>query len=76
MKRISILDLHPAGFGLLTDDESFLNSVTDISENELKLITGGGSKKGSKKKSSVSYKNNCYCPCPPVVSPVPVPGGN
>jgi hypothetical protein len=64
MANISIIDLQVAGSGLFSDSESFINSMQDLSENELKKTVGGGgskkcygsggSKKGSKKGSGGS----------------------
>jgi hypothetical protein len=51
MANISITDLQPAGSGLFADSESFIDSMRDLSANELKMTRGGGSKKGSYKKS-------------------------
>ena len=57
MANIKISNLKPAGFALLSDSESFMGSMRDVSEDELK-ITGGyyryykkyGSGSGSKSK--------------------------
>jgi hypothetical protein len=66
MANISILDLQPAGSGFFSDAESFIDSMQDLSENELKMTFGGsgGSKKKSKKsgsKKSGSGKGSCGC---------------
>ncbi len=66
MANISVIDLQPAGSGFFSDAESFIDSMQDLSENELKMTFGGsgGSKKksgyGSKKKSG-SKKGSCGC---------------
>lgn len=41
MAKISISDLQPAGSGLFEDSESLIDSVRDLSENELKTTLGG-----------------------------------
>jgi lactobin A/cerein 7B family class IIb bacteriocin len=38
MASIAISDLHPAGYNLLFDGESFM---TDLNENELDRVSGG-----------------------------------
>jgi hypothetical protein len=61
MANILISDLQPAGSGLFSDSESFISSMKDLSENELKMtLGGGGSKKGSYKKSG---KGSGSCGC-------------
>jgi hypothetical protein len=55
MANIFINDLQSAGLGLFADAESFTDSIKDLSENELKVTFGGGSKYKSKKKSK--YKS-------------------
>ncbi len=61
MANISITNLQPAGSALFSDTESFIDSMQDLSENELKMTFGGsgyGSKnKGSKNKSKKKSKN-------------------
>jgi hypothetical protein len=57
MANISITDLQPAGSGLFADSESFIDSMRDLSENELRMTRGGGSKSKSKSKSSKSSKS-------------------
>ena len=37
MANILISDLQPAGSGLFSDSESFITSMKDLSENELKM---------------------------------------
>jgi hypothetical protein len=67
MAKILISDLRSIGSGLFVDPESFLDSMQDLSENELKQTFGGkdGSKSKSKKTKSKSYSYNvCPCPCP------------
>jgi hypothetical protein len=57
MANISITDLQPAGSGLFADSESFIDSMRDLSENELKMTRGGkgyGGSGSSKSKSSKS----------------------
>jgi hypothetical protein len=54
MANISITDLQPAGSGLFADSESFIDSMRDLSENELRMTRGGGSKSKSKSKSKSS----------------------
>ena len=69
MANIFVTDLQPAGSGLFSDAESFVDSMQDLSENELKMTfggSGGGSKKKSKKKSGYgskkgSGKGSCGC---------------
>jgi hypothetical protein len=60
MANISIFDLQPAGSGFFSDSESFIDSMQDLSENELKMTLGGkgGSKSKSKSKSSKSSKSS------------------
>lgn len=58
MVRISISELNPAGADLFSDSENLMDSVRDLSLEELKATKGGGSK--SKKKSG-SGKKYCYC---------------
>jgi hypothetical protein len=62
MVRISISELNPAGSDLFSDSENFMDSVRDLSLEELKATKGGGGS-GSKKKKSKSGKG--YCPPPP-----------
>jgi hypothetical protein len=66
MANILISDLQPAGSGLFSDSESFITSMKDLSENELKMtLGGGGSKSKSKSKSSKSKSKSgsgsCGC---------------
>jgi hypothetical protein len=64
MANISITDLQPAGSGLFADSESFIDSMRDLSANELKMTRGGGSKsKKSKSKSSKSKGSGGSCGC-------------
>jgi hypothetical protein len=76
MANISISNLQPAGSGLFNDSESFIGSMRDLSENELKMTRGGKkSKSKSKSKSSESGSGSCGCgyECGNVPDPVPVP---
>jgi hypothetical protein len=65
MANILISDLQPAGSGLFSDSESFITSMKDLSENELKMTLGGKhskSKSKSKSKSgSGSGSGSCGC---------------
>ena len=65
MANISINDLKPTGSGLFADSESFISSMRDLSENELKMTRGGGSgykkKSGSKAQKYGSKKGSCGC---------------
>lgn len=70
MANISISDLQPAGSGLFANAETFVDSIRDLSENELKMTFGGGGygcekgSGGSKKKSGFKYKSGkggCGC---------------
>jgi hypothetical protein len=61
MANISISNLQPAGLGLLTGSETLIDSMKDLSENELKMTFGGKKSKSKKSKSSSSY---CCCPPP------------
>jgi hypothetical protein len=66
MANIFISDLQPAGSGLFSDSESFIASMKDLSENELKMTLGGGgskSKSKSKSKSSKSKSGSGSCGC-------------
>jgi hypothetical protein len=64
MAKILISDLRTIGSGLFSDSESFIDSMQDLSENELRM-TFGGKHGGSKSKSkSNSYGGVCPCPCP------------
>lgn len=74
MANISISDLTPAGAALFSDSEGFMDTIRDLSEDELKISGGHGkyknnSKSYSKNKSysksygkskSVKKKNNYY----------------
>lgn len=64
MANISISNLQPAGLCLLTDSETLIDSMKDLSENELKM-TFGGKKSKSKKSKSSSSKSSSSCYCPP-----------
>lgn len=69
MTNILIVDLMPAGSGLFLDSENLINSMQDLSENELKMTFGGKHGKSKKSKSSKSSKSshsssNVYG-CPP-----------
>jgi hypothetical protein len=61
MANISISNLQPAGLCLLTDSETLIDSMKDLSENELKMTFGGKKSKSKHSKSSSSYS---YCPPP------------
>lgn len=72
MANIFVDDLVPAGSGLFSDTESFIDSMQDLSENELKKTLGGKhgkssggkhgkSSKSSKSKSSKSSGGSCGC---------------
>jgi hypothetical protein len=63
MANISISNLQTAGLGLFDDSESFINSMRDLSENELKMTRGGGGSKAKsgKKKSGSKAKGSCGC---------------
>jgi hypothetical protein len=82
MAKILISDLRSMGSGLFSDSESFIDSMQDLSENELKM-TFGGKKNSSKSKSKKSSSSGgCYCPPPSggsgggaAVHPVPPGGG-
>ncbi len=64
MAKILISDLRSIGSGLFVDPESFLDSMQDLSENELKQTFGGKKDDSkSKKTKSKSYSYN-VCPCP------------
>ncbi|MDJ0703178.1 MAG: hypothetical protein QNJ46_07860 [Leptolyngbyaceae cyanobacterium MO_188.B28] len=52
MANIKISNLKPAGSALFSDSESFMGSMRDVSEDELK-ITGGGGKRAKK------YDDDC-----------------
>jgi len=57
---ININDLSPLGASLLSDNESFLGNIRDLSAEELKISGGGGYGCGSgsgKSKSSKSSKS-------------------
>jgi hypothetical protein len=68
MANITVLDLQAAGSGLFLDSESFVDSMQDLSENELKMTFGGkgGSNKSKKsnksnKSKKYSYSGSCGC---------------
>jgi hypothetical protein len=61
MANIAIFNLQPAGLSLLTDSETLIDSMKDLSENELKITFGGKKSKSKTSKSSSSYS---YCPPP------------
>jgi hypothetical protein len=72
MANISITDLQPAGASLFSGTESFVDSMSDLSENELKATIGGGGhgcgsgsskSKSSKSKSSKSGSSGGSCGC-------------
>jgi hypothetical protein len=78
MANISITDLQPAGASLFAGTESFVDSMSDLSENELKMTiggwgwgwygsgSGGSGSGGSKSKKSESYSYSCHshsCGC-------------
>jgi hypothetical protein len=56
MANILVFDLQPAGSGLFASSESLLNSMTDLSENELKTAQGG--KKSRKYGSGYGYRGS------------------
>jgi hypothetical protein len=60
MANILISDLQPAGSGLFSDSESFIASMKDLSENELKMTLGGGGHK-SKKSNKSNKSGSCGC---------------
>jgi hypothetical protein len=72
MVRISISELSPAGADLFSESENFMDSVRDLSLEELKATKGGGgsgskkkkkSKSGSGKKKHEPHPHPCYhCP--------------
>jgi hypothetical protein len=55
MANISIVDLKSAGSGFFSHAESFVDSMQDLSENELKMTFGGkghyGSGRGGSRRS-------------------------
>jgi hypothetical protein len=58
MANVSINDLAPAGAGFFAGSETFIDSINDLSENELKMTFGGSkSSKSSKSKSSKSSRS-------------------
>jgi hypothetical protein len=62
MANISIADLQPTGSGLFADSESFIDSIRELSENELKMTRGGKKNKSkSKSKSKSSGSDSCGC---------------
>jgi|APDOM4702015248_1054824.scaffolds.fasta_scaffold682893_1 hypothetical protein len=72
MANVLIRDLAPVGSGFFADAEAFTNSISDLSENELKMTFGGTGYKSSKsksksKKSKKSFSSRssggCYYPC-------------
>ena len=66
MVRISISELNPAGADLFSESENFMDSVRDLSLEELKATKGGGSKSKRKSKSKSKSKSGGYCnPCHP-----------
>ena len=73
MAKILISDLPSVGLGLFSDSESFLGSMQDLSENELKMTLGGKKYDSKHKSKSSKSKSNSYnvCHCP-----VPGGGGN
>lgn len=60
MVKISIFELNPAGADLFSDSENFMDSVRDLSGDELKLKGGGGGSKKKSKKKSGGYYCGCY----------------
>ncbi len=67
MSKILIFDLQPIGLDLFSGSESFLASMQDLSENELKM-TFGGKRNGSKSKSKskdkkLNVEHNPCCVC-------------
>jgi hypothetical protein len=73
MANISITDLQPAGSGLFADSESFIDSMRDLSENELKMTRGGKKDKSKSKKSYETGSGSCGCGYGCVNVPTPVP---
>jgi hypothetical protein len=63
MANILITDLQPAGSGLFADSESFIDSIRDLSANELKMTRGGGSYKKSKSKKGSYGSGSGGCGC-------------
>ena len=57
MANISIFDLQPEGSGFFSDSESFIDSMQDLSENELKMTLGGKGHGKSKSKSKNKSKS-------------------
>ncbi len=51
---ININDLSPLGASLLSDNESFLGNIRDLSAEELKISGGGGHSGGSGSSKSKS----------------------
>jgi hypothetical protein len=72
MASISIANLQPAGSSLFADSESFIDSMRDLSENELKM-TRGGKKDKSKSKGKSHGEGSCGCGNGCVNAPPPVP---
>lgn len=72
MASISIANLQPIGSSLFADSESFIDSMRDLSENELKM-TRGGKKDKSKAKSHEEGSCGCGNGCINVPAPVPAP---
>jgi hypothetical protein len=68
---ININDLSPLGASLLSDNESFLGNIRDLSAEELKISGGGGysggygsgSGSGSSKSKSKSKSGSGSCGC-------------
>jgi hypothetical protein len=75
MANISITNLQPAGSGLFADSESFIDSIRDLSENELRMTRGGKKSKSKSKNSYGSGSGSCGCGygCLNIPDPTPVP---
>ncbi len=56
MSNISISDLNPAGSALFSGSEGFMDTIRDLSEDELKISGGHGKYKN--KSNSKSYSKN------------------
>lgn len=54
MSNISISDLNPAGSALFSGSEGFMDTIRDLSEDELKISGGHGKYKNRSKSKSKS----------------------
>lgn len=54
MSNISISDLNPAGSALFSGSEGFMDTIRDLSEDELKISGGHGKYKNKSKSKSKS----------------------